>query len=641
MSVSNPSVYQNVDPDIIEIVKRQIELYRTVVCYSLTMAGRQEEAEEFSRIYYTDLIQFSLYVMRLDGSVSEFEAEMLNLLFGSKKSARELDRLTAQFDQENMAAYARRIPESVTILVEMLDRVDGEDAFDPMAIPQLYLALAGAIGEADGVFDESEAEGARTFVENLIAYVVSVVGEPDAPLSSATMSRETALALLGLTEEELTPQAIKKAYRNAMQLNHPDRHPNDENLRKYAEEQCRRINEARDVLMKEIGDAQAGYPSGAHDKPGYWQSSSSQATSGNSGPSRDDKSAASEVGAEQESPKESVHRHQEASSADEGTGSSVASSDGSFMLTSWKTSVGFSVLGTVTEPFVQMIAVVLMLLPLAEMTGLSSTAYLSSLSAYLVMFVKGIIQFVYAVVVYPSYFKSKPLLKSSRAISFCNFFFSNVAIGPLWNSNLTKSRTEGCSRKGVSCIVQCVFLSLSLVATACSFFIVWGPVLDGVSSHPATYSNYNAGISVSYPDNWTNDGLSEQDDAETVLLRLRPENTRTVAAGVSINGELTKGEFETLTAEDIRAVIPDDIDNWTEESARKTSIGDDDYWVLIGQGVVESEEGPRPIKLAWWFTAQNGLVFCFEFHDYLAGEGFDQYYRDFEGIVASAQYDIA
>ena len=85
MSVSNPSVYQNVEPDIIEVVKRQIELYRTVVCSSLTMAGRQEEAEEFSRIYYTDLIQFSLYVMRLDGSVSEFEAEMLNLLFGSKK----------------------------------------------------------------------------------------------------------------------------------------------------------------------------------------------------------------------------------------------------------------------------------------------------------------------------------------------------------------------------------------------------------------------------------------------------------------------------------------------------------------------------------------------------------------------------
>lgn len=641
MSVSNPSVYQNVEPDIIEVVKRQIELYRTVVCSSLTMAGRQEEAEEFSRIYYTDLIQFSLYVMRLDGSVSEFEAEMLNLLFGSKKSARELDQLTAQFDQENMAAYARRIPESVTILVEMFDCIDGEDAFDPMAIPQLYLALAGAIGEADGVFDESEAEGVRAFVENLIAYVVSVVGEPDVPSASSAMSRETALALLGLTEEELAPQAIKKAYRNAMQLNHPDRHPNDENLRKYAEEQCRRINEARDVLMREVGDMQPEHPSGAHDKPSYWQSSSPQANTEDSSPNRSDRPAASEKKTERESPKESVHRHQEVSSANEDTGSTVVSSDDSFVLTSWKTSVGFSVLGTVTEPFVQMVATMLMLLPLAEMTGLSSMAYLGSLSAYLVMFVKGIVQLVYAAVVYPSYFKSKPLLKSSRAISFCNFFFSNVAFGPLWNSNLTKSRTEGCSHKGVSYIVQCVFLSLLLVATACSFFIVWGPVLDGASSHTGTYSNYNAGISISYPDDWANDGLSEQDNAETVLLRLRPENTRTVAAGVSINGELTKSEFELLTVEDIRATLPDDIDNWTEESARKISIGDDDYWVLIGQGVVESEEGPRPIKLAWWFTAQNGLVFCFEFHDYLAGEGFDRYYRDFEGIVASAQYDIA
>lgn len=640
MSVSNPRVYQNVDPDIIEIVKRQIELYRTVVCYSLTMAGRQEEAEEFSRIYYTDLIQFSLYIMRLDGSVSEFEAEMLNLLFGSKKSARELDRLTAQFDKENMVAYARRIPESVTILVEMFDCIDGEDAFDPMAIPQLYLALAGAIGEADGVFDESEAEGVRAFVENLIAYVVSVVGEPDVPPASSAMSRETALALLGLTEEGLTPQAIKKAYRNAMQLNHPDRHPNDENLRKYAEEQCRRINEARDALMREVEDARTDRLSGTYDKTSYQQPDSSQETSGVNKQRQDEGSATREEEAVQNDTKD-ARQHQGSVPSDKVAGNADTPSDDSFVLTRWKTSVGFSVLGVMAGFILWMVAIVVMFLPLIMVTGLTSPTYIGSLSGWIAMFASDVIQLVYALVFYRSYFKSKPLLKSSRAISFCNLLFSNIAIGSLWNSNLTRSRNDSRPHKGVSYIVHCVFLSLSLALTVYGFPIVWGPVLDEASGHLGTYSNYNAGISVSYPDDWTSDGLSEQDNAETVLLRLRPENTRTVAAGVSINGELTKGEFESLTVEDIRAIVPDDINSWTEESARKISIGDDDYWVLIGQGVVESEEGSRPIKLAWWFTAQNGLVFCFEFQDYLAGEGFDRYYRDFEGIVASAQYDIA
>lgn len=639
MSASRPSVYQNVDPDIIEIVKGQIELYHTVVYYSLAMAGRKEEAEEFSRLYYTDLIRFSLYAMRLDGSVSSFEAEMFNLLFGSKKSSKELERLTAQFDQENMAAYTRQIPESVTILVEMFDCIDGEDAFDPMAIPQLYVMIAAAIGEADGVFDASEAEGIRTFVENLIAYVVSVVGEPDVPPVAAAMSRETALALLGLTAEELNPQAVKKAYRNAMQLNHPDRHRNNESLRKYAEEQCFRINEARDVLMREIEGIQTDCLSDSSGKASRQQASTSQSTSAESEPKQDEGSSAKGKGAVREGAKD-VRQCQDSSSANDDAGGTDALSKGSFTLTSWKTSIGFSVLGVIAGFVLWIVALTAMFVPMVMATGLTSPTYIGSLFGWIAMFMSDVVQFVYAIVLYQSYFRSKPLLKSNRAISFCNLLFSNFVIGPLWNSNLTRSRNEGRAHKGVSYIVHCVFLSFSLALVAYGFPIVWGPVLDEASSHPAIYSNYNAGISISYPSDWTSEELSEKDNAQTVLLKLRPENTRTVGAGVSVIGAMTKGEFELLTVENARAIVPDGISNWTEESVKKISIGDDSYWVLIGQGVIEGEEESRPIKLAWWLTAQNGLAFCFEFYDYLAGNGFDRYYRDFEGIVASARYDI-
>lgn len=64
------------------------------------------------------------------------------------------------------------------------------------------------------------------------------------------MDKATALLLLGLREEDLDRASLKAAYRTAMQVNHPDRHQGNEKLRKYAEEQCRRINEARETLER-------------------------------------------------------------------------------------------------------------------------------------------------------------------------------------------------------------------------------------------------------------------------------------------------------------------------------------------------------------------------------------------------------
>lgn len=64
------------------------------------------------------------------------------------------------------------------------------------------------------------------------------------------MDKASALLLLGLQDGDLTRASLKAAYRAAVQINHPDRHQGNEKLRKHAEEQCRRINEARDVLER-------------------------------------------------------------------------------------------------------------------------------------------------------------------------------------------------------------------------------------------------------------------------------------------------------------------------------------------------------------------------------------------------------
>lgn len=63
------------------------------------------------------------------------------------------------------------------------------------------------------------------------------------------MRRDVALALLGITEEHPSEERISKAYRAAIQMNHPDRYATNEQLRKHAEEQCKLINEAREVLV--------------------------------------------------------------------------------------------------------------------------------------------------------------------------------------------------------------------------------------------------------------------------------------------------------------------------------------------------------------------------------------------------------
>lgn len=71
------------------------------------------------------------------------------------------------------------------------------------------------------------------------------------------MEKDTALALLGLVGENPTEADINKAYRAAMQMNHPDRYANNENLRRRAEEQSKLINEARQVLLNDTWEKES------------------------------------------------------------------------------------------------------------------------------------------------------------------------------------------------------------------------------------------------------------------------------------------------------------------------------------------------------------------------------------------------
>ena len=62
------------------------------------------------------------------------------------------------------------------------------------------------------------------------------------------MTKETAFQTLGISEDA-SPQEIKQAWRDMLSVWHPDKHMGNERLRRKAEEQAKRINEAYDRIQ--------------------------------------------------------------------------------------------------------------------------------------------------------------------------------------------------------------------------------------------------------------------------------------------------------------------------------------------------------------------------------------------------------
>lgn len=90
------------------------------------------------------------------------------------------------------------------------------------------------------------------------------------------MTRDEALTTLGL-DEGATREEIQIAHRELVQMLHPDKFSENKRLRSRAEQQMKRINEARDVLLKSAGSARR---SGA---AGTGRSSGGRARGGASG----------------------------------------------------------------------------------------------------------------------------------------------------------------------------------------------------------------------------------------------------------------------------------------------------------------------------------------------------------------------
>lgn len=249
------------------------------------------------------------------------------------------------------------------------------------------------------------------------------------------MDKKIALAILGLAESNPSTTKIKGAYRSAMRINHPDKYLNDETLRMHAEEQCRLINEARDVLMSSSQKANS-----ANQEQSEW----GQETTDFYEDTRDKNTdTTSQSGESNHQPHDG---HEKESSPNTNFGFSITP-----LLDIWKTSIKYSILGLFS-------AILSGSIFPETLTNMSPRGLLIIL---IISILYTIAMFYYAAVVYPSYFGASPKIKSVKLISFLNWFVGGPFFGPVWNRNLTK-RTKGYS--------YVVFIILIVVGELFSFF---------------------------------------------------------------------------------------------------------------------------------------------------------------------------
>lgn len=74
---------------------------------------------------------------------------------------------------------------------------------------------------------------------------------------TVTMNRTEALRILGLNEDA-TPEEIKAAYKETVQILHPDRFANNKKLQERATEQFKNLQDAYDFLSSAKGAKKAG-----------------------------------------------------------------------------------------------------------------------------------------------------------------------------------------------------------------------------------------------------------------------------------------------------------------------------------------------------------------------------------------------
>lgn len=332
------------------------------------------------------------------------------------------------------------------------------------------------------------------------------------------------------------------------------------------------------------------------------------------------------------------------------------------VVANWKTSVGFSVLGVVASYVAWFALVAGLSVGLAVAVGnASSVSYIGFLAGQVTICFVAVLQIVYALVFYKSYFGEKPVLKSSKAISFANFLFGGVIFGALWNANLTKNRAKGWADKGSSYVVAVVLAAIAIcgglfeigitasqmsrassVASVSASQTIKAQSSAAEESAGEVYRDEVAGVSFTVPEGW--DWYDVSDKVEDPYWRSQgvPDDSAVVTeddAYIIANiycfdnveysnvSELSDSGFEEMTTSFLREC--------EQVQVKRKTFRDIEYVVAYASG----DSGASPYEAMLFFTVQNGKMFLYDYSDVTNSSAFAKYRDDFEQLVASASYE--
>ena len=130
----------------------------------------------------------------------------------------------------------------------------------------------------------------------------------------------------------------------------------------------------------------------------------------------------------------------------------------------WRESNGYAFMGFVVW-FLGWAIVLFLLKSLFDFV-LSPGPIANAVASLIGTYLQAAVTIIYAAIFYPSYFTTKPVLKSSSDISFANFLAGGLIFGWLWTRNLHNGHLTKSPDKGVSYIVAIVLAGVSaLMAT--------------------------------------------------------------------------------------------------------------------------------------------------------------------------------
>lgn len=321
-------------------------------------------------------------------------------------------------------------------------------------------------------------------------------------------------------------------------------------------------------------------------------------------------------------------------------------------LKNWKPAPGFSALGLFCGLLFWNLFYIAGALLVCLLLGVSNAAYEAGVSLFVLFRALAIL--FYALKYYVSYYGERPKIKSSRAISFLNYFFGTAIFGWCWNANLKRSHIIERPEKGSSYIVATVIygiIALIYVVLTCMWIssatygideVSKAYILEDASSPDIELGNNNryfdsaVGASFVLPNSWHKGALKE--DRRFLRFKAEPDDGTPVLIlyGAYSTGGSTD---EEQVLEDFEGSISGTLSDCEDELIERVTISDNEFWEITGSGVNVYRGVDLPVSVTMLIHIENEIVYVFEYYDYAQDADTSLYKIGFDALVASAVFE--